>query len=253
MGPRLDPWLFALLVACHPAPGQPPPELEPVVPVASVASPTMRPVPATTPAPEPKPLGYEPCVPQMFDHEPGEHDRYPFEAATGRVGFRNAAGATAIPPRFRAVYPFSEHGVAGVYDDDGAAFIRPDGSVIARAFWTDNGPDYFTERRARIVKDGKVGFIDEEGEVVIPPRYDFASSFCHGMAAVCIGCQRQPGPHGGYEGGRWGFVTRTGTEVVPPRYEAVSRSFDEGGRAVVIEDGQELTIDRHGRPLPAEE
>lgn len=49
----------------------------------------------------------------------------------------------------------------------------------------DNGDDYFSEGLQRIVdKDGKIGFRDSIGKIVIPPRYAFAFPFNEGYAKV---------------------------------------------------------------------
>lgn len=186
------------------------------------------------------------CEPRMYEDIPGKHDRFRFEAEDGQVGFKDAAGEVVIEPRFDFAYEFSSEGIAGVADEHGFAFIDPQGSVVARAFAFDNGPDYFVEGRARIVEDGKVGFIGEDGVVAISPRFDHAGSFCEGLAPFCEGCRSVPdGEHSRIEGGLWGYVGPTGTVVIPPRFEWADPF--SGGTARVVEGGRELVIDREGR------
>lgn len=49
----------------------------------------------------------------------------------------------------------------------------------------DNGDDYFSEGLQRVVdKDGKIGFRDSIGKIVIPSRYAFAFPFKEGYAKV---------------------------------------------------------------------
>jgi len=50
----------------------------------------------------------------------------------------------------------------------------------------------------------KFGYIDKTGSWVIEPRFDNASSFSEGLAAVS-------------EDGEWGYVDTTGTMVIEPR------------------------------------
>lgn len=53
------------------------------------------------------------------------------------------------------------------------------------AYQYDNGDDYFSEGLQRIVdKDGKIGFRDSIGKIVIAPRYAFAFPFKEGYAKV---------------------------------------------------------------------
>ena len=44
--------------------------------------------------------------------------------------------------------------------------------------------DSFSERLARVVKNGKYGFVDKKGKIVIPLKYDNAGSFSEGLAWV---------------------------------------------------------------------
>jgi TPR repeat protein len=85
----------------------------------------------------------------------------------------------------------------------------------------DNGADYFVEGRARTVREGKVGFIDRQLRLVIPPRYDWAFPFEGGRALVCEGCARERSPgeeHSSMVGGTWGYIDTQGKEAVPIRY-----------------------------------
>jgi hypothetical protein len=127
------------------------------------------------------------CGSEIEDHPPGNHDRFKFEdPATGLFGFKNAAGVVVIQPTYHAVYEFGPGGVSAAIDGKTPfVYLAPSGAVLAKAYAFDNGPDYFQEGMARIVDPaGKIGFIDNRGTIVIPPRFDEASGFCHGRAEV---------------------------------------------------------------------
>ena len=66
--------------------------------------------------------------------------------------------------------------------------------------------------------NGKTGFINEHGKVVIPARYEDALPFSEGLAAV-------------KHEGRWGYIDRNGKEIIPYSYRT-AESF-HGGVAVV--------------------
>jgi WG containing repeat len=89
--------------------------------------------------------------------------------------------------------------------------------VAAPVLAFDNGADGFVEGLARTLRDGKVGFIDEELRVVIPPSWDFAFPFANGTAVVCDGCTFRPVGDGHREvvGGLWGLIDARGRVVVP--------------------------------------
>lgn len=76
------------------------------------------------------------------------------------------------------------------------------------------GAKDFSEGLAAVKKDGKWGFIDTGGNVVIDLRYDSANSFSEGLAAV-------------QNGGKWGYVDKNGTVVIPITLDATF-AFSEG-------------------------
>lgn len=65
-----------------------------------------------------------------------------------------------------------------------------------------------------IVREGKWGYMDEKGKVVIEPKYDLAFDFSEGLACVAVGPLR-------------GYIDRTGKEVIKPQFGWCSR-FSEG-------------------------
>ncbi|HEX2731611.1 MAG TPA: WG repeat-containing protein [Polyangiaceae bacterium] len=155
------------------------------------------------------------CEPELYPEQDPTQGPFSFQDKDGRFGYKDAKGNVVIPAQLQVAYPFLEQGVgAGVLNDQCVFFDRS-GRVIARAFVFDNGPDYFSQGRARIVQDGKLGFIDKSGAVVIPPRFDFATPFCAGRAQVCVGCKRVPtdDEHATYEGGRWWVIDERGEPV----------------------------------------
>ena len=67
------------------------------------------------------------------------------------------------------------------------------------------------EGLARVELNGKYGFINEEGEEVIPLKYDNAGNFSEGLAEVKLN-------------GKWGLVNTKGEEVVPPEYTSIEEA-----------------------------
>lgn len=110
--------------------------------------------------------------------------------------------------------------VRTVMVDDELLFALDSGKTAPALFY-DNGPDYFEEGLARSPRDGKVGFVNERLELVVPREWDFAFPFANGVARVCAGCaaQREEGEeHSEVKGGLWGYVDRKGRVVVPVEY-----------------------------------
>ena len=58
------------------------------------------------------------------------------------------------------------------------------GNILFDLVSFDNGPDYFVEGLTRVLRNGKMGYANEKGEVVIPCQYAFAKWFENGVAEV---------------------------------------------------------------------
>lgn len=141
----------------------------------------------------------------------------PFEdPASGRFGYRSSEGATVIEATYRFAMPFNRGGIAAVAAEDGWIYINRAGEELLRPFVYDNGPDYPSEGLARFEDEGRIGFHDAAGRIIIPARWDFAEPFSEGRASVCMGCKRRAiGENYMMEGGEWGAINPRGELVVP--------------------------------------
>lgn len=168
----------------------------------------------------------------------------------GLWGFRDGRGQIVIEPGFQAAYDFRGQ-IAAVAVAEGWRFIDRGGHILdIRPFMTDNGPDDYAEGLARFVKDGRIGFLNEEGRAVIPAQFDFAAPFSEGLAAFCIGCRKiTEGEHASMKGGRWGFINVLGEMAIKPDYEEAAPFED--GRARVKLGGEWIDIDRLGKTAEA--
>jgi len=88
----------------------------------------------------------------------------------------------------------------------------------------------------RIVENGKVGFINRSGTIVIPAKFDEDSSetgdFIEGLA--CVRVDR-----------KWGFIDEQGRMVIEPQFESPA-SFSEGLARVYMRSGYGF-IDKEGK------
>ena len=64
-----------------------------------------------------------------------------------------------------------------------------------------------------IVQFDKLGFIDKTGKIVVAPKYDVANMFSDGTAFVKLD-------------NKWGLVDKSGHEVIPPKYDEIEPFFD---------------------------
>ena len=73
----------------------------------------------------------------------------------------------------------------------------------------------FKEGLAKIKKNGKWGFVNNKGEVIIKLNYDFVDDFSEGLAPV-------------KQNGKYGYIDKTGKVIIPINlnYLSVGRFFE---------------------------
>lgn len=94
----------------------------------------------------------------------------------------------------------------------------------------------FSDGLAAVCKDGKWGYTDENGRLVIPYSYSTAGQFHEGLAYIITG-------------GKLGFIDKTGAVVIQPVYETGLAPEFKNGLAVVKKDGKWLAIDKTGKNI----
>ena len=109
---------------------------------------------------------------------------------------------------------------------------KHNGHVVIPAKYDDASS--FREGLAAVKINNKYGFIDKTGTVVIPAKYEAVWSFSEGLAAV-------------YIAGKWGYIDKTGTVVIPAKYD--DWSFFKNGKAKVKLNGREFYIDKNGEEV----
>jgi len=92
---------------------------------------------------------------------------------------------------------------------------------------------FFSDGMAAVSVNYKWGFIDGSGNEVIPLKYDNVSSFTGGYASVRLGRKR-------------GYVDKQGVEVIPVKYDDFIKGFD-GSSAEMILDGRKLRVEKYGK------
>jgi hypothetical protein len=106
----------------------------------------------------------------------------------------------------------------GLYN--GYGFVDLDGNVVVPLKY-DRVRD-FSEGRARVRRNGKYGCVDLEGNEVVPLKYDSVGYYQEGRASVELN-------------DKYGFIDLDGKEVVPPMYDHID-DFYEGRASVQLND-----------------
>jgi hypothetical protein len=88
-----------------------------------------------------------------------------------------------------------------------------------------------------IMVDGKWGYIDRQGGVVVDPRFDDAKPFREGLGCIRVGDE---------ETGKYGFIDATGRVVIEPAF-AMAAGFSEGlCRTRLTQTGEQGYINKTG-------
>ena len=134
-------------------------------------------------------------------------------------------------------------------EGDGFVALDKTGKKLFTIFTYDNGPDYTSEGLFRIIENNKIGYSNEQGQIIIQPKFDAALPFQNELAGFCLECSHQAdGDHSFWSGGKWGFINKTGEIVILPVYEEIISDFVEA-YATVEKEGIVFKIDREGNKL----
>ena len=139
-------------------------------------------------------------------------------------------------PNYCAFYRFVANNIE-------KAMTKEEADELADKYWNGNGCDYgkydwhddcICNGLIKVRLDGKYGFINKDGEEIIPCKYEDADAFSDGLAKVKSA-----------EG--WGFVNENGEEIIPCKYEdadafsgGLARVKTAEGWGFVNKDGEEI-------------
>ncbi len=176
-------------------------------------------------------------------------------------GFIDEHGTYVIPSRYADAMRFSE-GLEPVSEVDGpCAFIDTKGETKLKVEFADMLGS-FRDGLAVFMQDGKLGYIDKSGKIVVPAQYDHAGTFHDGLAKVAQDAPGLPTKYGyintkgelqiGYQydsacnfhdglavvgnGDQYGFIDNKGKVVIPLQYSALTEKFADGLCAAAIGD-----------------
>lgn len=173
---------------------------------------------------------------------------------THLTGFKEKNGAVIIPAQYQAVYDFNSYGIADVFDIPDRSWhkITTNKTFLVKSYLIDCGPDYYVSGLSRFEQNGKLGFVNIKGEIVIPPKFDWTTGFWFSepIALVCLGCTEQKADQNGYseiKGGKWGGIDKKGHLVIP--LEFTGYTLDDNHAIILFKNSTAHKIfrDKHNR------
>jgi len=132
-------------------------------------------------------------------------------AENKKLGFIDKAGKIAIEAKYDQVFPFSE-GVALVQIDNEWKLIDKSGSIVNKPVSSYSPPLEYPYPPGQEDDpnpewiDGKIGYRNKAGQVVIKPEFDDALPFCEGLALVSK------------TDTNYGYIDRAGKVVIDLQY-----------------------------------
>jgi hypothetical protein len=106
-------------------------------------------------------------------------------------------------------------------------FLDTNGNEVIPCIYDD--VRHFREDMAAVQIDGKWGFINKAAKIVVEPQYDYVGTFINGLASVRMGGYNEPPMY-------FGFVDKDGNEIIPPTtYRYMGATFNEGLTPVCLD------------------
>jgi len=129
-----------------------------------------------------------------------------------------------------------------VYNEKNFAVTGSPSAILTKGQYNRITKDYsfisdFTEGMAIIQSNGNVGFVNNQGTVIVPPKYSSVSPFRYGYARVADSF------------GTWGIIDRNGNEVVSPQYNLMKEFGHQS--FLVCRKGKYGFIKRNGTVITA--
>ena len=94
---------------------------------------------------------------------------------------------------------------------EGTVAIDQNEKVLYHIFLFDNGPDEPSEGLYRIIENGKIGYANMKGEIVIAPQFACAWPFKKGKAKVSNSCTtHKDGEHSFWVSEEWYYINKKG-------------------------------------------
>ena len=171
---------------------------------------------------------------------------YPnFEDVDATLGYVDSSGKVVIPTgKYPYIFTAEFDKIAFVLlkDRKGVYAIDRNEKILFQVCSYEIGPDIVSNGLFRIIENGKIGFANMNGEIVIKPRFQFVYPFQeNGFAIFCEnGTWSMLDKYIPVIKGKWGVINRQGVVVIPATY-------DSGAEDYLIKDGKSYKLNKQGK------
>ena len=133
----------------------------------------------------------------------------------GKFGFINTKGEVVIKPKYAASDIFDVDGLCSVAIEKDPntwlyGFIDTLGNEVVPCIYNQQGGSGYSDGLARMrFSNGKIGYINTKGDVIIQPKYATTNSYGEGFYPVAFGPNRT----------KWGLVNAKNETVITGKYD----------------------------------
>jgi hypothetical protein len=144
---------------------------------------------------------------------------YPDDSLGNDLGYKNLNGKVIIPEgKYSHCWTDTFRNYAFVYDSlkthSKIVAIDRKERVLFDAFLFDNYPDEPSEGLFRIKRNDKIGFANEQGQIIIPCQFQCAWPFENGLAKVAFKCKElREDEHVTPVSDEWIYIDKKGNKV----------------------------------------
>lgn len=132
-------------------------------------------------------------------------------------GYLNSDGDTIVPiGKYYYCYTDTIYDFGMVMENETGKIIGIDQNAtkLFEVFIYDNGPDYVESGFFRIIRNGKIGYANQHGEIIIKPRFTCAYPFDGDFAKVSDNCETEhDGENSIWKSDSWYLITKDGKRI----------------------------------------
>lgn len=172
---------------------------------------------------------------------------YPdFEKDETLCGFADANGNIIIPAgKYADIFTteFDKIAFVAIKGKKGVYAIDKKEKVLFQVCNYEFFPDKVSNGLFRIIENGKIGFANMDGQIIIKPQFNFIFPFQKNDFAIFCEKGAWIKVHEEYtkfSGGKWGAIDKNGKIIIPPIYE-------DGKERYLKKDGKWYELNEQGK------
>lgn len=164
----------------------------------------------------------------LSNNTQGQDKLISFKNKKGNLyGFKSTSGKVVVKPQYDWIGYTFVNGHTLVKKNDKVGVMNDKGEIVISLLY--NGIDiqaFAKDSVILVIQNGKYGYIDKAGNILIPIKYEDIGNYHNGQYRV-------------KENGKWGLVNVKGDILLPIMYSNIVKPFCDGYATVEIRSGED--------------